>query len=293
MLKSMTAFARKDQLAQKTKYPAEISWEIRSVNHRYIDVSLSLSSNLNAFENAFNKQIKNKLGRGKVDAKLILNVYHPEKDQGIPLNKDKVKALLSARHMLESISKKPVTLSGMDILSWPGVLEKVQESGEDYLEEISELLDMTLDELIKTRQNEGQRLEKMIVERCDQINQLVNDVKERRVKVVAAMREKVLQKLADIDITADSNRLEQEIVFQTQRLDVDEELDRLDAHIEEIRDVLKRDEPVGRRLDFLMQELHREANTLASKSNDAETTRAAVDLKVLIEQMREQIMNIE
>ncbi len=293
MIKSMTAFSRKDRLAKNTKMPAEISWEIRTVNHRYLDVSLSLPSSLMAFENAFNQQVRDKLGRGKVDAKLSLNIYHPESHNTIAINKDKVKALLSARHSLESISKKPVSLSGMEILNWPGVLEKTKENSEEYLDEVRQLLDLTLGALISTRENEGKRLEKMIISRCDQINTLVKNVKERRVEVVATLREKVLQKLAGLDVTADPNRLEQEMVFQAQRLDVDEELDRLDAHIEEIRDVLDRDEPVGRRLDFLMQELHREANTLASKSNDAETTRAAVDLKVLIEQMREQIMNIE
>ena len=289
----MTAFAQKDQLSAKTKYPAEINWEIRSVNHRYLDVSLSLPSSLMVFESKLKERVRNQLGRGKIDAKLVLNIYHPENNQNIPINKEKVKALLSARHMLESISKKPVTLSGMDILSWPGVLEKKQDNGEDYLTEVTELLDVTLNELILTRENEGRRILEMILNRCDQISELVKAVKARRVEVVAALRKKVLQKLADIDVTADPNRLEQEMVFQTQRLDVDEELDRLDAHIEEIRDVLKRDEPVGRRLDFLMQELHREANTLASKSNDAETTRAAVDLKVLIEQIREQALNVE
>ncbi len=289
----MTAFARKDQLTQNTKTPAEISWEIRSVNHRYLDVSLTLPSSLLAFENELNQRVRDKLGRGKIDAKLLLNVYQSENHETIPLNKEKVKALLSTRHMLESISKKPVNLSGMDILNWPGVIESSQENGKEYFTEIANLLDSTLDDLIAMRKNEGQRLKEMIVSRSTQINQLVKKVKERRVAVVAAMREKVLYKLAELDVTADPNRLEQEMVFQTQRLDVDEELDRLDAHIEEIEDVLKRDEPVGRRLDFLMQELHREANTLASKSNDAETTRAAVDLKVLIEQMREQCLNIE
>ena len=289
----MTAFARKDLLATKTKFPAEISWEIRSVNHRYLDVSLNLPSHLMVFENILNNQVKSKLGRGKIDAKIVLNIYHPKSDQSIPINENKVKALLSARHMLESISKKPVMLSGMDILNWPGVLEKQQENAEEYIDEITELLDEALNELNKVRENEGKRLLEMVVSRCDQISELVKGVRLRRVDVMASLRDKVLKKIADIDINADPNRLEQEMVFQANRLDVDEELDRLDAHIEEVKDVLKRNEPVGRRLDFLIQELHREANTLSSKSNDAETTRSAVELKVLTEQMREQIMNIE
>jgi len=150
-----------------------------------------------------------------------------------------------------------------------------------------------LDELIKMRETEGARLLKMIESRCKVVAKITQDVKERRKEVNQALREKVLSKLAELDVNADKNRLEQELVYQAQRLDVDEELDRLGAHIEEIGAILKRDEPVGRRLDFLMQELNREANTLASKSNDAETTKSAVELKVLIEQMREQCLNIE
>ncbi len=297
MIKSMTGFSRKDESIRKTvddtKKNIVIGWEIRSVNHRYLDISLSLPEGLNVFENKFKERIRNKLGRGKVDAKLTYSVQGLESKEEIALNKDKIKALLSARHMLEAISKKPVSLSGMDILTWPGVLEKETDLSAYYVDEIFSLLDATLDELIEYRETEGERLIGMIEPRCAQIVELVETVRARRPIVMAALREKVLKKLSELDVNTDPNRLEQELVFQAQRLDVDEELDRLGAHIDEVREVLKRREPVGRRLDFLMQELHREANTLASKSNDAETTRASVDLKVLIEQMREQMMNIE
>jgi len=289
MIKSMTAFARKDQQLNDIT----ISWEIRSVNHRYLDVSLSLPESLSAIENKLKGQVRNILGRGKIDAKLSLNSQKSEGEDEILINKDKVKALLSARHMLESISKKPVLLSGIDILSWPGVLDKPKEKTKSYEDDVVSLLNEALQDLVATREDEGARLLAMLESRCEQISTLVKAVRERRVDVIATLRDKILKRLADIDVTADPNRLEQEMVFQANRLDVDEELDRLDAHIEEIKDVLKRDEPVGRRLDFLMQELHREANTLSSKSNDAETTRAAVELKVLTEQMREQVMNVE
>ena len=292
----MTAFARKDQAVYQEadkNSDAVINWEIRSVNHRHLEISLSLPESFRAFENKLKEHFRQKLGRGKIDAKLTLSHIKSTEMDEILLNKEKIKALLSARHMLESISKKPVSLSGMDILSWPGVLEKYQDNSGDYFKEIDSALDLTLDELVVTRENEGARLLEMITTRCDHITILVKAVRERRTDVVLAIRDRLLRKLAELDIKADPNRLEQELAFQAQRLDVDEELDRIDSHIEEVNDVLKRDEPIGRRLDFLMQELHREANTLASKSNDAETTRSAVDLKVLIEQMREQALNIE
>ena len=147
--------------------------------------------------------------------------------------------------------------------------------------------------LVQSREEEGARLKEMLLSRAKEITAIVAQVRERRPKVISAMREKVLKKIADLDIDAGNSRLEQELVIQAQRLNVDKELDRLDSHIEELSAVLEREEPVGRRLDFLMQELNREANTLGSKANDAETTKYSVELKVLIEQMREQVMNIE
>lgn len=289
----MTAYSIKNQEFNGDNNKTNISWELRTVNHRYLDISLSIPNLLLKIENQLKERIREKIGRGKLDAKLTLTTSGSEVNE-IPINKEKVEALLSARHMLESISKKPVPLSGMDILNWPGVLEESQEEDADtYLSYVESLLDTAMDELIVTRENEGKRLLTLIHTRCETIVDLVEKVRLRRVEVMSSLRDKVLNKLANIDVTADPNRLEQEMVFQAQRLDVDEELDRIDSHINEIKDVLTRNEPVGRRLDFLMQELHREANTLASKSNDAETTRCSVDLKVLIEQMREQVMNIE
>ena len=293
MIRSMTAFSRKDQQIRDDVKQLELSWEIRTVNHRYLDVSLSLPEAFNADENKLKELIRNKIGRGKFDAKLSFNTRSANSGHEISLNEANVKALLSARHMLESISKKPVALSGMDILNWPGVIEEKQEGGDNYIDSVISLLDITLDDLIATRESEGERILDMITSRCELVTELVGSVRQRRPVVISSLREKVLKKLSEIEVEADSNRLEQELVFQAQRLDVDEELDRIDSHIEEVMAVLKRDEPVGRRLDFLMQELNREANTLSSKSNDSETTRSAVELKVLIEQMREQCLNIE
>ncbi len=288
-IRSMTAFSRQDRLGVEV----EFSWEIRTVNHRYLDVSLHLPEGFSAQENTLKEIIQHRLGRGKIDAKLTYKSDSDETDGAITINEAKVKALLKARKKLESLSKMPMSLSVMEILGWPDVIEKNKADNSNEINSVKALLKATLDDLIKMRETEGGRLSDLILNRCLSITNIVKRMRARRTEVQSALREKVLKKLAELDITADNNRLEQELVYQAQRLDVDEELDRLDAHIEEVKAVFDRDEAVGRRLDFLMQELNREANTLASKSNDAETTKSAVELKVLIEQMREQCLNIE
>lgn len=288
----MTAFARKDEKVGDMA----LSWEIRTVNHRHLDISLHLPELLAPHEHKLKEAIQKKLGRGRVDLKLTLQIENLEDQVNIVINEAKVKSLLSACSQLESLTHKSATLSVMEILQWPGVMEKAQVSqanDNEYFEASQLLLKTTLDDLIVMREAEGARLLQMLKSRGESIIKIVKIVKKRRVEVIKALREKVLNKISELDLSVDENRLEQELVYQAQRLDVDEELDRLGAHIEEVNAVLMRDEPVGRRLDFLMQELNREANTLASKSNDAETTKLAVELKVLIEQMREQCLNIE
>ncbi len=285
----MTAFSRKD----KAETNLTLSWEMRTVNHRYLDISLSLPDSFNAYENDLKEIIRSNLGRGKFDAKLTLKQTHTEDSYKIHIDADMVKALKTARQKLEALTKKPMTLSAMEILQWPGVIQEEEKKQASNLPIVKKLLKETLTDLIKMREIEGERLTQLILSRCEIASDIVKTVRERRVEVQLAIREKIIKKIADLDITADNNRLEQELVYQAQRLDVDEELDRLDSHVKEVKSALKSQEPVGRRLDFLMQELNREANTLAAKSNDAQTTKAAVELKVLIEQMREQVMNIE
>jgi len=181
----------------------------------------------------------------------------------------------------------------IDVLRWPGVVNEPEPDLDEVSAVILGVLDAALAELIATREREGQRTAELLSQRCEAIRVQVARARARRPEVLARWRDKLLSRLADISVEADPGRLEQELVLIAQRLDVDAELDRLDTHLDEIRAVFQRPEPVGRRLDFLMQELNREANTLSSKSADADTTRAAVELKVLIEQMREQIQNIE
>lgn len=289
MIKSMTAFSS----SEIQQDDIVLSWEIRSVNHRYLDISLYMPEGFNSLENDFKEILRKKLGRGKVDAKLVCKNIASSQQGEIKINEALVKNLLDTKYKLEKLTKKSMSFSSMDILQWPGVMDDTQSDFSAYKKPAKSLFIDAIDELIKTREEEGSRLSKLLLSRAKAITKIVKSVRKRRIEVMSALREKVLKKLSELDVSADENRLEQELVYQAQRLDVDEELDRLDSHIDELIAVLERDEPIGRRLDFLMQELNREANTLASKSNDAETTKAAVELKVLIEQMREQVMNIE
>jgi len=289
----MTAFANKEI----NNGDIQLSWEIRSVNHRYLDANVYLPESFLNQEALLKDLIRKKLGRGKVDAKLVCQSINEIQQGEIKLNIAVVESLLNTQTVLASISNKTssefLPLSTMEILKYPGVLDNSEIDYNQYIKDAVALFKETLNSFIKSREEEGARLKEMLLARAQNIQVIVAQVRERRPVVVSALRDKVIKKITDLDIEADNSRLEQELVFQAQRLDVDEELDRLDSHIEELLAVIERNEPVGRRLDFLMQELNREANTLGSKANDAETTRASVELKVLIEQMREQVMNIE
>jgi len=184
-------------------------------------------------------------------------------------------------------------LRAMDILRWPGVLEQEERNMSPVQKRAGELLDKALDDLIDSRRREGERLAELIVQRCESMRGEVEKVKRLMPRILQAVRDRLRARLAEVTAELDEGRLEQEMALLAQRLDVDEEMDRLSTHLDEVERVLQRDEPVGRRLDFLMQELNREANTLSSKSNDVDSTRVGVELKVLIEQIREQVQNIE
>lgn len=288
MIRSMTAFSHQESVTENGK----LNWEIRTVNHRYLDVSIRLPEEFRAQENAYRTLIQSKLQRGKLEATLRYTASSGE-DTAIVVNEPLARALIIACRQIEAITDSPDPLKAVDILRWPGVTQDTPPDLESLAAQSRELLVRTLDDLIATREREGKRLAEFIDQRCDQIAEITVRIRKRRPEIIKGIRDKINQRVEDLDITPDNNRLEQELVLLAQRLDVDEELDRLMAHLDEITNVLERNEPIGRRLDFLMQELNREANTLASKSNDAETTQAAVDLKVFIEQMREQIQNIE
>ena len=288
MLRSMTAFARREQPSAW----GTITWELRSVNHRYLETTLRFPEALRGLESSARERVATVLSRGKVEGMLKLQTAGAA-PTAITLNHPLVERLLEIASELEHMIGPGTGLRLADVLHWPGVVNEAEPDLDEIRLAILDCLDAALAELIATREREGQRTAELLSQRCEAMRVQVKRVRARRPEVLTRWRDKLLTRLADIPVDADPGRLEQELVLIAQRLDVDEELDRLDTHLDEIEAVLKRAEPVGRRLDFLMQELNREANTLSAKSADADTTRAAVELKVLIEQMREQIQNIE
>ena len=288
MLRSMTAFARREQPSAW----GAITWELRSVNHRYLETTLRLPEALRGLESPARERIGAALSRGKVEGTLKLQAAGAAA-AAITLNFPLVERLLDVAAELEHQMGPGTGLRLIDMLRWPGVVNETEPDLDEIRAAVLGALDAALAELIATREREGQRTADLLRQRCEAVRSQVARVRARRPEVLARWRDKLLSRLADIPADADAGRLEQELVLIAQRLDVDEELDRLDTHLDEIQAVFERPEPVGRRLDFLMQELNREANTLSSKAADADTTRAAVELKVLIEQMREQIQNIE
>lgn len=289
MLKSMTAYARSSMQDSEL----EISWELKTVNQRYLDITMRLPEALRHIEMKSRELLQKKLGRGKLEAICSYRLI-TQSETGLDLDTEKVSAVIAACNEIEmqmgGIGK---TLSALDVLQVPGVIAKQGDALNDSDEIILDALSVCIDELQKSREAEGERLQALITERADGIGIIVNKVKSRRPEVIAAVQEKLRNRLKEFTENTENERLEQELVMIAQKMDVDEELDRIDSHLSELSNIFKREEPVGRRLDFLMQEFNREANTLGSKSADIETTQAAIDLKVLIEQMREQVQNVE
>ncbi|BAP13063.1 MAG: hypothetical protein AOY29_10570 [Alcanivorax borkumensis] len=287
MICSMTAFARADR-------PLEgygLVWEIKAVNHRYLEVSPRLPDALRSLENAVRERCRKRLARGKVE--ITLRYQQDESDAALELNEPLVKQLSDISRRVGDLVQHSGQVNPMEILRHPGVLSTRQLDVALLQRESLTLLDEALQSLIDTRSREGEQLGKLIEERLDGIIVQVEIVKAAIPRIKEAQRERLRSRIQDVIDSPDPDRLEQELVLLAQKMDVDEELDRLLTHVTEVRRILKKGGHIGRRLDFLMQELNREANTLGSKSVDSETTAAAVELKVLIEQMREQIQNIE
>ena len=288
MIRSMTAFSR----MAETSELGELVWELRSVNHRYLEPHLRLPDELRVLEPLVRERLGKRLGRGKLDVNLRFNKA-ASKDAGLLVNQPLVGQLLEAAEAMRQDMPESPLPSIMEVMRWPGVLEPAEQDLTPVQKTAVALLEKAIDDLIATREREGARLKEMIVSRCQAMREQVNKAGQRVPVVLEGVKERLRARLAEVAETLDSERIEQEMVILAQRLDVDEEMDRLNTHLDEVAAVLERDEPVGRRLDFLMQELNREANTLGSKSADAETTAISVELKVLIEQMREQVQNIE
>ncbi|MDC9725539.1 MAG: YicC family protein [Gammaproteobacteria bacterium] len=284
----MTAFARREEQTEQ----GDLTWEIRSVNHRYLETSLRLDERFRPLEMKIKKLFSEKLARGKVDA--TLRYKAPEAQQSsLNIDHDLAKSIIGHCDDLAMLTTRPAPVDMLKVLQWPGVLQADSLDQEALNQSVISSLYIAIDELIETRGTEGAALQEMIEQRCTEINTIAIDVRERMPEILEQQRNRLAERVADMQVQLDQERLEQEMVILAQKSDVAEELDRLQSHVTEVQNVLQRNEPTGRRLDFLMQELNREANTLGSKSINTETTRHSVELKVLIEQMREQIQNIE
>ena len=289
MIRSMTGFARRERQGPW----GTLSCEIRAVNHRYLELSLRMPEDLRALENDARQVISAALRRGKVDAGLYVRSGAPQAAT-LDVHRPLVEQLARAAAEVAAITgAKLGDVSALDVLRWPGVIREPERDLDPLLGAAKALLRETVDELNASRAREGARIREMLVTRCEALQQAVAGLRSRLPDIATRIRSRVTERVVQLGAQVDPARLEQELVLLAYKMDVAEELDRIGSHVVETLQVLDAREPAGRRLDFLMQEFNREANTLSSKSQDAETTRAAVDMKVLIEQMREQVQNVE
>jgi len=290
MIKSMTAYAGTEK-----QFPfGRLALEIRSVNHRYLDIHPHLPEDFRALEPAIRERLADALQRGKIDINLRFHPQGTTVTGGLKLNQELATALLDIHEQLEKLSGQQQDPSLLTLMRWPDLLLEETGDMQPIYAAALKMLDEVLVELVAARQREGEKIEQMIIERLDGIDTWVHNVSGWLPEIREKLRQRLTEKVtAFAQQSLDPGRLEQEIAILAQKMDVDEELDRLGAHISEARHILQRNEAVGRRLDFLMQEFNRESNTLGSKSVDEKTSKASVELKVLIEQMREQIQNVE
>jgi uncharacterized protein (TIGR00255 family) len=288
MPNSMTGFAR----TSGQENWGDVSCEIRSVNHRYLEPSIRLPDSLRSLEPIVRDQLRKQLHRGKVDVSFQVSLNNASPD-ALSINKDILKTLLNATEQIKQLHNDTAPIDTVRLLQFPGVIQQTAIDADLILALAKSLLEQALKSLIEHRAREGLELKSLIDTRLDEIAELVIQVREKMPAILAAQKDKLKQRLEELKSELDENRLEQEMTILANRADVAEELDRLDTHLIEVRHILGQKGTIGRRLDFMMQELNREANTLSSKSLTSDTTQIAVSLKVLIEQMREQIQNIE
>jgi len=289
MIRSMTGFARRECQGPW----GTLACEIRSVNHRYLELSLRLPDDLRSLEGDARQAVSAALRRGKVDVGLYLR-GQPAQAGTLEINRALVDQLArTARDVAAMADSSLAAVSPLELLRWPGVIREPEKDLQPVQAAALELLHETVGELNESRAREGARLREMLLGRCLSLQQTVTQLRQRLPEIAARIRERVGERVAQLGGAVEPSRLEQELVLLAYKMDFAEELDRLGSHVAEALQILDAKEPAGRRLDFLMQEFNREANTLSSKSQDADTTRAAVDMKVLIEQMREQIQNVE
>ncbi|PIJ49643.1 YicC family protein [Erwinia sp. OLTSP20] len=287
MIRSMTAYARREIKGDW----GNAAWELRSVNQRYLETYIRLPEQFRSLEPVIRERLRSRLTRGKVECGLRFDA-NLQAQGDLILNEPLAVQLVKAANWVKMQSDEG-EINPLDILRWPGVMSAGEQDLDAIAEALMDALNHAIDDFIAARESEGNALKSLIEQRLAGVSSEVSKVRAHMPDVVKWQRERLVSKLEDAEVQTDSNRLEQELVMMAQRIDVAEELDRLDAHVKETYNILKKKEAVGRRLDFMMQEFNRESNTLASKSINAEITTSAIELKVLIEQMREQIQNIE
>ena len=287
MVFSMTAFARAGSECPQGRF----TWEIRSVNSRYLELHFRLPDAFRDLEPALRERLKKSLSRGKVECALRFQPLQGENK--LSVNHELVHELNRAADEVHAIIGPGNAMNVLEVLAWPGVISSAETDGKALQQAALQAFDDCLRSSCDARAREGEELAALIRQRLEKMQQIVATVTAAMPQALAAQRQQLEDKIAELNITLDSSRLETEMVLLAQKADVAEELDRLNTHIQEVGRILSQDEPIGRRLDFMMQELNREANTLSSKSLTTSITQAAVDLKVLIEQMREQVQNIE
>jgi uncharacterized protein (TIGR00255 family) len=288
MPNSMTGFARTDGQASW----GDVSCEIRSVNHRYLEPSIRLPESLRSLEPIVREQLRKQLQRGKVDVSFHVSL-NKDAPEAMGINTDVLKTLLSAAEQIKQLHNDTAPIDALRLLQFPGVIQQATIDADLIQALAKSLLEQALESLLKHRAREGLELQNLIDARLNEISVLVVQVRKKMPAILAAQKDKLKLRLDELKTELDENRLEQEMTILANKADVAEELDRLDTHLIEVRHILGQQGTIGRRLDFMMQELNREANTLSSKSLTSDTTQIAVSLKVLIEQMREQIQNIE
>ncbi|MFT5574268.1 MAG: hypothetical protein ACI9FR_003206 [Cryomorphaceae bacterium] len=286
MTQSMTAYS---QAALNTEI-GEISCELRSVNHRYLDIAPRMPEELRVHESTLREAISARLTRGRIDVFIRLK---ENEGNNLEPNTEVTAQLQSLLKLMQDQVPDMQAIRAIDVLRWPGVLQAKKIDPSVLKEALFKIIEQALDGLLESRATEGEKMAELITLRLSGMQTVIGEVSDFLPEIVSSYRTRLEEKLAEIKDQLDPSRLEQEMVIFLQKTDVAEELDRLNVHIEEVSAVLAKPEPAGRRLDFLMQELNREANTLGSKAHDPRLTKAAVDLKVLIEQMREQVQNIE
>jgi uncharacterized protein (TIGR00255 family) len=289
MIRSMTGFARRERQGPW----GTLTCELRSVNHRYLELSLRLPEDLRGLESDARQILGGLLRRGKVDAGVYLR-GSTATVAALELNAALAEQLLTrAAEVNRMAGDAAGTIDPLDVLRWPGVIRETERDISPLAAEATALLRETAADLNDARSREGARIREMLAQRCEALREIVATLRAKLPELSARIRARVAERVAQLGTQVDPERLEQEIVLLAYKMDVEEELDRVGSHLTETLQVLDSKEPAGRRLDFLMQEFNREANTLSSKSQDVEMTRAAVDMKVLIEQMREQVQNVE